>query len=217
MGALRYRRERAGAAGQDTQKPLHGARWRHPWRQRSCPAAPARSRQIPASPDTTAPHSRAKNPPKRVNSGSPKHFRWKPSLCRKRLRRMRRKPKKYLLPGLTPPNRTCFSRSHVAPHHATANPHRSRRHRRRIAAFDSCARTYYPTNRCGTSQRVSSNYTGTLQKPAPAPVRVFSFQDLVSDATTMTTAFRKTRTCMPTTPRGGCACAMGGTSPTVFP
>ncbi|HHA2741604.1 hypothetical protein JAK62_21150 [Stenotrophomonas maltophilia] len=59
-------------------------------------------------------------------------------------------------------------------------------------------------------------HTGTLQKPAPAPVRVFSFQNLVSDATTMTNAHRTTRTCT-TTPRGGCACAMRGASSTAFP
>ncbi len=54
-------------------------------------------------------------------------------------------------------------------------------------------------------------------KPAPAKVRVFSFQDLVSDATTMHTANFKTRTHTTTTPRGGCSRAMHGTSPTVFP
>ena len=159
---------------------------------------------------------RAKTAPKGVNSGSPKHFQQQPSLCRKRLRWMQRKPIENPSRGLTPPKWLCFSRSHVASQHATANPHRSRRHRRRLAAFDSCARTYYPTNRCGTSQRVSNTHTGTLQKPAPAPVRVFSFQNLVSDATTMTNAHRTTRTCT-TTPCGGCACEMRGASSTAFP
>jgi hypothetical protein len=54
-------------------------------------------------------------------------------------------------------------------------------------------------------------------KPAPAQVRVFSFQDLVSDATTMNNATLKTRTSTTATPRGGCACAMHGASPTAFP
>ncbi|MCU1045408.1 hypothetical protein JAK48_02415 [Stenotrophomonas maltophilia] len=54
-------------------------------------------------------------------------------------------------------------------------------------------------------------------KPAPAPVRVFSFQDLVSDATTMNTANVNTWTSTTTTPRGGCACAMHGASSTAFP
>ncbi|WP_439450078.1 hypothetical protein [Stenotrophomonas sp. ATs4] len=54
-------------------------------------------------------------------------------------------------------------------------------------------------------------------KPAPAQVRVFSFQDLVSDATTMNNANFKTWTSTTTTPRGGCACATHGASPTAFP
>jgi hypothetical protein len=54
-------------------------------------------------------------------------------------------------------------------------------------------------------------------KPAPAQVRVFSFQDLVSDATTMNNATVKTWTSTTTTPRGGCACATHGASPTAFP
>ena len=54
-------------------------------------------------------------------------------------------------------------------------------------------------------------------KPAPAPVRVFSFQDLVSDATTMTNAQCKARPQTTTTPRGGCACAMRSASSTAFP
>ena len=108
---------------------------------------------------------RAKTALKGVNSGSPKHFQRQPSLCHRRLRRMQRKPTRIPSRGLTSPKRLCFSRSHVASQHATANPQRSRRHRRRLAAFDSCARTYYPTNRCGTSQRVSNKHSGTHQNP----------------------------------------------------
>lgn len=191
-------------------------------RQRSWAAITARRASFQwrrATPGTAAGRRgiRAKSALKRVNSGSLKHFQRQPSLCHKRLHWMQAKPKKNRSPGLTAPKWLCFSRSHVASQHATANPHRSRRHRRRLAAFDSCARTYYPTYRCGTSQRVSNRHTGTLQKPAPAPVRVFSFQDLVSDATTMHAANRTTRTRSTTMPRGGCACAMRGTTSTAFP
>ncbi|CAM4446135.1 hypothetical protein STIN111742_19995 [Stenotrophomonas indicatrix] len=160
---------------------------------------------------------RAKNPLKRVNSGSPKHFQQQPSLCHKRLHCMQRKLTEIVLRGLTQRKWLWFSRSHVASQHTTANPHRSRRYRRRLAAFDSCARTYYPTNRCGTSQRVSNKHTGTLQKPAPAQVRVFSFQDLVSDATTMTTASSTTWTRCTTNSRGGSTCAMRGAALPAFP
>ncbi len=164
-----------------------------------------------------SPGIRAKNPMKRVNSGSPKHFQRQPSLRHRRLHCMQQKLTGISLRGLTARKRLWFSRSHVASQHATANPHRSRRYRRRLAAFDSCARTYYPTNRCGTSQRVSNKHTGTLQKPAPAQVRVFSFQDLVSDATTMTTAHRTTQTRCTTNSRGGSPCAMRGAAFPTFP
>ncbi|MNI50407.1 hypothetical protein D3C73_1050670 [compost metagenome] len=125
---------------------------------------------------TKSPGIRAKTPLKRVNSGSPKHFQPQPSLCHKRLHCMQRKLTGISLRGLTARKRLWFSRSHVASQHATANPHRSRRYRRRLAAFDSCARTYYPTNRCGTSQRVSSKYTGTLQNPHPPRCGFFHFR-----------------------------------------
>ncbi len=42
-GAIEHHGGAFACPGQDTQKPLHGARWRHPWRQRPCPAAPAPS------------------------------------------------------------------------------------------------------------------------------------------------------------------------------
>lgn len=54
-------------------------------------------------------------------------------------------------------------------------------------------------------------------KPAPAQVRVFSFQDLVSDATTMTNAHPTTRTRCTTNPRGGSTCAMRGAALPAFP
>jgi hypothetical protein len=54
-------------------------------------------------------------------------------------------------------------------------------------------------------------------KPAPAKVRVFSFQDLVSDATTMTTAHRTTRTRCTTNSRGGSTCATRGAALPTFP
>jgi len=77
----------------------------------------------PHPPRRKQPGFRAETALKGVNSGSSKHFQRQPSLCRKRLRWMRRKPIENPSRGLTAPKWLCFSRSHVASQHATANPH----------------------------------------------------------------------------------------------
>ncbi|WP_204373812.1 hypothetical protein, partial [Stenotrophomonas maltophilia] len=40
--------------------PSLGARWRHPWRQRSCAARPASPRQFPAGADASDPKAGAR-------------------------------------------------------------------------------------------------------------------------------------------------------------